>query len=206
MARGVKKLTKEAELAEEKDIVIEENNIDVEESVNVSEPVIEKKPAERKKASKTYGDTDLIPCQSIVSGYMNMFGHKTKITYEFFDKGDIVQVEYQDLRTAMISRDVHLYAPMLVILDEDLLSLPEWSAVKNLYDQLYSKDDLSKILELPLDRMREVVEGLPKGAKTALASIAKAGIDDKTFDSMNKIKALDEMLGTDLLLFMIDEA
>lgn len=176
--------------------------VEVELDASIPKFVPEKKS---KKTTKTYADDDLIPCRSIMSGYMNMYMPKTKLVMEWSGNGDICQVEYQDLRAAMISRDPHLMKPYIIIEDEELLELPEWSAVKKLYESMYTTDDLSQILDLSYDRMREIIKTLPVGAKSALVTIARERIDNKTFDSMNKIKAIDEEFGTDLMLFIMEE-
>lgn len=204
MARGVKKITTEGlETSEMTDV-----NVHSEDTVLSNENKIEKssvKKQEPKKTIKAYKDDDLIPCRSIMSGYMNMFMPKTKLVMEWTGNGDICQVEYQDLRAAMISRDPHIMKPYIIIEDAELLELPEWSAVKKLYDSMYTTDDLSQILDLPYDKMAQIIGQLPVGAKTALVAIARERIDNKTFDSMNKIKLIDETFGTDLMLFMIEE-
>lgn len=184
-----------------------EEKVDAEPEV-VVEPVVEPKAAKVDKAVKTdrvYKNDDLIPCRSIISGYMNFKGNKSGTTYSWYDKGDVSEIEYQDLRSAMISRNIHVMAPFFIIEDEELLNKPEWAGVKKVYDSIYSKEDLAKILELPLDQMSRIVEGLPTGAKVSLSTIVKAKIDDKSFDSMNKVKKLDELLGTQLTLFLMED-
>ena len=200
MPRGVKKVTKETK----------EVNVNATEEV-MNEPIEKeateapKKKSEPKKVTRHYEDSDLIPCRSIMSGYLNMYMPKTKLVMEWTGNGDICNIEYQDLRAAMISRAPHIMKPYIIIEDEELLELPEWSAVKKLYESMYTTDDISEVLDLPIDQMKQVIKQLPAGAKSALVSIARERIDNQTFDSMNKIKAIDEEFGTDLMLFMMEE-
>lgn len=201
MAR-TKKITLETEEVKETKVESAEEVIN---NPKAEEEVKPKVKTEPKKKVKAYEDTDLIPCRSIMSGYMNMYMPKTKLVMEWTGNGDVCNLEYQDLRAAMISRDVHIMKPYIIIEDEELLELPEWSAVKKLYESMYTTDDLSQILDLPLDTMKEVLKTLPVGAKTALVTIAKEKIDNKTFDSMNKVKAIDEEYGTDLMLFLMED-
>jgi len=208
MARGKKSITSENEMQG-----VQESNIsqtEVNEAVGAVEEKNEKtakneKTPAPKKAVKSYSDSDLISCRSLIPGYMNMYGKKSGIVYEWFNNNDSTKVEYQDLRAAMLSRDVHIYNPMFVIDDEELLNLPEWDGVKKVYDSLYSKEDLSKILELDVDKMAEIAQELPVGGKTALVSIVKSKIDEGTFDSMNRAKKLDELFGTELAMFLIED-
>lgn len=205
MPRSKRNITKENETMEATErINTEEVKIESEAS-NSTVKETSTDQTKKKSAAKSFADNDLIECRSIMPGYMNMLGKKSKIVYEWFNDGDITQIEYQDLRAAMVSRDVHVYSPMFIIEDDDVLALPEWSGVKNVYENLYSKDDLTKILELDVDRMGQIASSLPVGGKTALVSIVKTKIDDGTFDSMNRAKKLDEILGTDLALFLAED-
>lgn len=205
MPRSKRNITKENETMEATErINTEEVKIESEAS-NSTVKETSTDQTKKKSAAKSFADNDLIECRSIMPGYMNMLGKKSKIVYEWFNDGDITQIEYQDLRAAMVSRDVHVYSPMFIIEDDDVLALPEWSGVKNVYENLYSKDDLTKILELDVDRMGQIAASLPVGGKTALVSIVKTKIDDGTFDSMNRAKKLDEILGTDLALFLAED-
>lgn len=197
MPRGKKTVSVEVETKETKETKV---NAKTDKAVVNNDTAGKTEP--QPVTTKSYNETDLIPCRSIMSGYMNMLGVKSKIVYEWMGNGDVTQLEYQDLKAAMISRDVHIYSPMFIIEDENVIELPEWKAVKEVYENLYSRDDLSRILELPVDQMAQVVENLPKGGKKALVSIAREGIDIGTFDSINKIKKLDELLGTELMLFV----
>jgi hypothetical protein len=210
MPRAKKTLTKDTATkskvaAKEKAAEPVEEKIDTT-SAPVTEPIAEsEKVVEPKESERVYKNDDLIPCRSIISGYMNFKGNKSGTTYSWYDKGDISEVEYQDLRSAMISRSIHVMAPFFIIEDEELLNRPEWAGVKKVYENIYSKEDLAKILDLPLDHMARVVEELPVGAKVSLSTIVKAKIDDKSFDSMNKVKKLDELLGTQLALFLAED-
>ena len=48
--------------------------------------------------------------------------------------------------------------------------------------------------------MEKVIYNLPLGAQEALKTIAATMVDDGTFDSARRIKKLDEIMGTQLLL------
>lgn len=156
------------------------------------------------RTQRTYNPSDVIPCHSIVGGYVNFLGKKTGTVYSWYDNGDISNIEYQDLRAAMLSKSPYIFGPIIVVDDEELLELPEWKAVKELYEQMYSVDDLTKIFDLPVNQMADVVRQLPTGVKRTLITLAKTMVDDGRLESIKKIKTLDKELGTDLLNEIID--
>ena len=66
----------------------------------------------------------------------------------------------------------------------------------------FSQDggDFEAILELPEVQMKEAIEKLPKGCKECVKGIVATKVDEGSLDSVKKIKALDEIFGTNLLL------
>ena len=53
---------------------------------------------------------------------------------------------------------------------------------------------------MPLEDMKKAIVALPKGALKTLQSIASTEVSNKTLDSIQKIRYLDEVFGTELLL------
>ena len=51
----------------------------------------------------------------------------------------------------------------------------------------------------------ETIKKLPKGAKEALKGIASTMIESHTLDSVHRIKALDEIFDTKMLLTLVQE-
>ncbi len=158
------------------------------------------KPATTTKKAREYKADDLIPCRSIAGGFTNFKGRKTGNVYNFLDSGDITDIEYADLRAAMLSRSQYIYSPIFVIMDDELLAQDEWKNVVKVYEKLYNAENLEDVLRLPANQMRTVISSMPEGGRAALATLAKNLIESGEFDSMNSIKVLDEMLGTDMAL------
>lgn len=167
----------------------------VTEQVVSEAPVVESKKEAKKKEFK---NSDGIKCTSITAGGLYMVGIKTDILYSWVDAGDTVEVEYQDLLAEVRTHGNYVFRPRFVIDDDDFIA--EHPELDTLYASLYSKRDLRQILELPPEQIRKVVSGLPMGVKEALKGFAADAIDRHQFDSMNRIKVLDEVLGTQLLL------
>ncbi len=161
------------------------------------EPVVEAK-IEPKKEKRKFADSDGIVCRSIVQGGLFMEGMKTHMLYEWVDYGDVTQVEYADLASAVRVKSPFVFSPLFIIDDEDFVE--EFLQLKKFYTENYTTHDLEKIIMYPEDRMEEEIIALPKSAKESLKVIAASSITDGVLDSMRKIQKLDELLGTNLNL------
>ena len=147
---------------------------------------------------KKYEKDELIPCKSITNGKLLVTGARSNILYKWADYGHVIDVEFQDLDYMIRSHKSEIMKPRFIILDEELVN--KYPDIRKLYDTLYSMDDLKDIIDLPVSAMRKAIANLPSGAKIAVRDIAGSMIDDGSLDSVSKIKALDELFGTNLLL------
>lgn len=182
-----------------KETPVEENIVNTEEVVVEEKPVpVEVKP----KTPRKFEPSDLIECRSMYAGTLLFTGMKTKITYKFSNIGDMAYIEYQDLRAALLTKKKSLTAPYIIIEDEDLLEEPHWKEIKKIYDGLYDKEDLSRLIDLPATDFKTNFEKLPIGFKNTVKTIVASQIEEGTFDSMNKAKIIDEICGTDLQMMM----
>lgn len=170
------------------------------ETVEVVETEAVEKKAEVKKepVKKTYKDNDLIMCKSITAGEYLFVGDKTKNLYSWITDGDEVGMEYADLISAIRTKKPCIFMPRVIIMDDYIVS--NYPEIQELYDSLYSKDDLKKILKLSPAKMRSVINNLPDGARDSIKTIAITAIDNGELDSIKTVKAIDEIFGTDMLL------
>lgn len=153
---------------------------------------------------KKFKNTDLIPCKSVTNGELIMVGDKTGVLYQWADYGDVEGVQYQDLLySARSARNGYVKYPRFIILDEDFVD--QNPDIKKIYDSMYSTSDLKDIFNLPVSQMKKTIADLPDGAKESLKGLAATMIDNGTLDSLRKIKALDEIFGTQLLLVLSEE-
>lgn len=167
---------------------------DTEETVISSdtEKIVEKKP-------RKYEATDGIPCKSITSGGLYMEGIKSHILYEWADDGDITEVEYQDLVAAIRSNVSYIHKPYFIIEDEDIVS--QFPQINKIYESMYSIKDLRNVLtDLSPRDMKATILTLPEGAKESIKHIASQMISNGSLDSVQKIKFLDEIFDTRLML------
>lgn len=170
---------------------------------NVSN-TIEENVSESTIKERVFDQEDLIPCRSMVSGGLYITGYRSKIPYTWADYGDVVDVEYRDLiYMVRTNGDVSIYKPRIIVEDEDFVN--QNPKLKNFYDSIHTESDLYSILTMDVNQMKETIKKLPEGCKTALKGIASTMIDDGRLDSVSKIKALDEIFGTSMLLTLVRE-
>lgn len=161
----------------------------------------EKSVVEEKPKDKTFDKEELIDCMSICNGGLTIVGDKSGNVYTWADYGDVEPVEYQDLLFLTRSKKPCVFTPRFIIEDEDFIAQhPELS---KLYDSMYSTSDITDILDLPVRQMKQAIEQLPKGALESLKGIAGSMIDAGKLDSIEKIKTLDGIFGTNLLLTLV---
>ena len=168
----------------------------VKESVLVAEENVIKEEVKK----KSFNPSDGIKCTSITPGGLFMVGLKSGVLYSWFDAGDVAYVEYADLAAEVRTRGMYAFRPRFVVDDQDFID--EFPALDTLYASLYSKKDLKQILSLEPAMMRNVIIGLPDGAKDSLKTMAVTMIERGELDSMNRIKVIDEIFGTNMLLKM----
>ena len=145
------------------------------ESVESEAPVQEAKKSAPKSPRK-YAPDDQIPCRSI--------------TY----------VEFQDLQALRSTHSSYLYRPRIVIEDEELVE--QWGKdFSDLYDSIVSVD-VEDLFKLPVGKFKTALKKAPKGVQQAVKNIAGEKILNGSLDSLTKIKAIDEVLGTDLKLYL----
>lgn len=166
--------------------------------VEVSE--VEASTPAKKTAPKKFAPTDTITCRSVCYGELILEGYKSKILYTWANAGDTADVEYQDLQALQSRKSTFLTAPLFIIEDEDLVK--QWSnMLKPIYDKI-EEEDFDKILALPVSKLKSKLKVLPEGMKTSIKSVAAAKIQSGEFDSISRIKAIDEILGTELKMMI----
>ena len=161
-------------------------------------PIVEKAPKKYVPKTKQFKDTDKIPCVSITVGGLYWEGDKSKDLYSWINMGDVVEVEYRDLVSAIRSNSPYIFEPLFVIQDDDFLA--EFDNVQARYGQLYTPADIEAVLAMPAPQLEAALRKMPKGAQNALRDTAVRKIDSGELDSIQRIKAIDSFFGTELVL------
>lgn len=194
MATNSKKATAK-KVEKEKVEIVEVQELEVEVTPVIEESVVEE--IANKPEPKVYADDDLIVCRSITRGELILIGKKSKNRYVFSNYDDTCEIEVRDLNASRASKSMYLFDPLFVIEDEEFISQPKWKEIKAMYDETMASD-INEILERPLREFKVLLNRLPKGYKSALCDEVATRIRNEEFDSIQKIKAIDEICGTDL--------
>lgn len=175
-------------MATKKETVIDTNEV-VEE---VQKPVT--------KAPRKFAPEDMITCRSVTYGELLLTGPKSRLLYRWSNYNDTTEIPFQDLQALRSTKSSYLYRPRFIIEDEELLE--QWSKdLKPIYDNIVDMD-VEEILKLPVGKFKAALKKAPKGVQQAIKNIAGDMIMNGTLDSVQKIKAIDECLGTDLRLYL----
>lgn len=161
-----------------------------------AEEVVEKP----KKELRKFAQDDMILCKSVTYGELLLPGKKSKLLYIWSNYGDTTEVEFQDLQALRSTRSAYLMNPYFVVEDEELLE--QWPELKALYDKTMALD-IDSLFSLPINQFKKKLRDIPIGFKDPIKNIAGEKIRNGSLDSIAKINALDEILGTELKL-MID--
>lgn len=201
-----KRTNDEIQETKEKDAVLDDFVEETKASMHEKSRPVEKEVVKQDVKKKAEHDpTELIKCRSVVQGVLLFKGPKSQTDYRWDAANDIVEVEYQDLRAARVSKHAFLMRGYFIIEDNDLLDEEEWAEVKKKYGEMYSRKDLTAIFKIDnVNEMIRAIQNLPDGVRAQMGSIAKGLMDNGQLDSIKKITALDKLLGTDLMLFATD--
>ena len=149
---------------------------------------------------KEYGNYDLIPCQSLVNGTLYYLSPKSNTMYTWEDNGAVVDVTYEDLLVMKQTHSGILYKPCVMVMDNDLLAQARWSDVKKVYDDydVMSLSEAEKVIGLDPLSLKKALEKLTPAMRGVICDTAATMIEKGSLDSIAKIKAIDEVCGTEL--------
>ena len=152
------------------------------------------------KEPRKYAPDDMIPCRSLTYGELLLTGKKSKLLYSWANYNDVTEVEFQDLQALRSTKSSYLFKPRFIIEDEELVA--QWGKdFTDMYNNIVDVD-VEDMFKLPLAQFKSKLKKAPKGVQQAVKNIAGEKILNGSLDSLAKIKAIDEILGTDLKLYI----
>lgn len=151
-----------------------------------------------KVEKKKFKSDEMIPCVSITPGEMFYVGNKSNTLYTFADIDDVVEIEFRDLDYAARSKDAMMFKPRFIVQDADFVALHH--SLDEVYSSLHSTKDLKDILKMSPAQMEKTINSLPEGAKDSIKTIAATMVDNGTLDSIQRVKVIDSIFGTEMLL------
>ena len=188
--------TRKNSFVKEAESVVENTKPETVEAVEVKEAPVNTETS--KKAVKKFNPDDMILCQSICVGQTFVKGFKSGTIYTFEALGAEEYIEYRDLVAAVRSKDSILFKPFIVVLDEDFIN--EQKTLKSFYENMYTPEDFEESFRLNPNQMVEALNNMPIGIRETIKSMAVGKIQDGVFDSVARIKALDDYFGTKMML------
>ena len=179
---------------------------------DVAEDTVEKTPSEiakeiveskksaivEPKKIKQFSNEDMIPCICVRNNKVVYHSTKTDSRYEWSGYGDVCYVSYLDLVSLMSMKSSFLFDPCFVIDDEDVLADPRFSRLTKIYEDFLMVDNPEEFFDLDVNTLRRKLEAAPKSFKDLIATTAIKMVKEGTFESLPKLKAIDEILGTGL--------
>ena len=188
--------TRKNSFVKEAESVVENTKPETVEAVEVKEVPVNTETS--KKAVKKFNPDDMILCQSICVGQTFVKGFKSGTIYTFEALGAEEYIEYRDLVAAVRSKDSILFKPFIIVLDEDFIN--EQKTLKSFYENMYTPEDFEEFFRLKPNQMVEALNNMPIGIRETIKSMAVGKIQDGVFDSVARIKALDDYFGTKMML------
>lgn len=168
----------------------------IKETVEEVKPVVASEPV-IVDGKKTFTDSDYILCRSVCSGGLNVVSQSGNL-YEFKDYGSECEINYRDLVTLIRRGSEHVFLPRFVILDEDFLE--DFPTVQRVYGEMYTKEDLIEILELPVPSMTSEINKLPDATRNSMRNLIATQIANGKLDSIAKVRVLTEIFNSDFNL------
>jgi hypothetical protein len=189
---------------EKGEIIMIQNEVEKVEMNETEEVEVEVKATKSKKVAhkevKKYAPTDMIPCRSITYGELLLTGAKSRWLYRWSNYGDVTEMEFQDLQALRSTRSTYLFKPRFIIEDPELVE--QWkNDLGKMYDDIIAID-VEELFKLPVNQLRAKLKKAPAGIQQAVKNIAGEKIMNASLDSLAKIKAIDEILGTELKLYI----
>lgn len=161
-----------------------------------------------KKRKIKLDDTTLVTVKSNVFGKLFYKNSRTGDEYNWESHGDTQDLYMSDLREMKgVQRSFFaknwIMIEGLVEYDEDNEDVTVEDIYNVLQVQQYYKDvlcpsNLPAVLNMSIDELKERVPKMSEGVKLNLIILANTQIENGTLDSLNKIKALEELFGCEL--------
>lgn len=141
----------------------------------------------------------IIPVRSGVHGILTYSSKKTfGYIVDWDDYGSVEFLEYGELLSMRNTQRSFFENNWVFIEDTDEYSAEDIYkslVVEKYYSSVVTGEDLEELFLMSPEDIKKTVSTLSSGVKQNIASVAKSKIESGEFDSINRIKALEESIG-----------
>ena len=150
-------------------------------------------PEPQKKVTRTFNADDEIICKSVTPWTLNAPGVDRNTVYHWEYFGDIDYVKYRDLQA--LRRTDYITKPKILIMDEDLRTM--WAReLKDTYKYFDGINYPEEYFDKNDDEFADMLKKAPHWLGDIIKSTAVTMIRNENYPSLNKIKLIDDILGT----------
>ena len=151
----------------------------------------ESTPSER--STKVFKADDEIVCKSVTPWKLTAVGVDKNTVYHWEYFGDVDYVKYRDLQS--MRRTEYITKPNIIIMDEDLRS--QWSReLGDVYKYFDGVDYPEEYFDKSDDEFSDILKNAPHVVTCIIKTTAVAMVRNENYPSLNKIRLVDDILGT----------
>lgn len=153
----------------------------------------------KQKGNKTFAPGDMIPCKSVTPWELLAVSADKQTVYRWTSYGDIEYVAFRDLQT-MRSKDI-IKKTKVIIEDPDLCY--QWRRDLGETYKLFLKVEYpEEFFDLSDDKFRELLNKAPYTLKEVIKYTAMNMVRNENYPTVQKLKIVDEILGTCIREFL----
>lgn len=164
-----------------------------EEENEIKPSVLTDIPVQSRKSTRVFKADDEIICKSVTPWKLTAVGVDKNTVYHWEYFGDIDYVKYRDLQA--MRRTEYITKPNIIIMDEDLRN--QWSReLGDVYKYFDGINYPEEYFDKSDDEFSDILRNAPHFIADIIKTTAVAMVRNENYPSLNKIKLIDDVLGT----------
>lgn len=143
---------------------------------------------------------ETVTIMNVSSGQVFYTSKKSGLSFEMLEYGDVIDLDFGELKYMRASHPRYLTYPMIAIVGENAEDVVEQLGLQNVYETMIFPEDLDYVLnEMNIDEFKEVFNKATEGMKILIISTVRKRVEEGTFDSFSKIQAIEELMGISII-------